>query len=89
MSLVQLWYRLSVVTRCDYCIMKYKEKCFLMLCAVYLWNKATACDNGLCLQVKHQFLGAFAKLRKATISFVSLSTYNWAPNRNIFIKFDI
>ena len=65
MSLVQLWYRLSVVIRCDYCVMKYKKKkkYVLILCTVYLWNKATACDNGLCLQLKHQFLGAFAKLR--------------------------
>jgi hypothetical protein len=54
------------------------------------WNKATACDNGLCLQLKHRFLGAFAKLRKAIFSFASLSACNnWAPNRNTLIKFDI
>ena len=50
--------------------MKYKEKSFLIPCAVYLCNKATACDNGLYIQLKHPFLGAFVKLRKATTSFV-------------------
>jgi len=43
------------------------------------------------------FLGAFAKLRKATISFVMsvrlslgpLEKKNWAPSGRIFMKFDI
>ena len=65
MSLVQLWYPLYVVIRCDYCVMKYKEKYFLMLCTVYIRNKAAACDNGLFLVV------VFTKWRKTTASFVS------------------
>jgi hypothetical protein len=39
------------------------------------------------------FLGAFAKLRKATISFVMSvcpsAWNNWVPTERIFIKFDI
>jgi len=38
------------------------------------------------------FLGVFAKLRKATISFKSVRLSAWhyfAPTRRIFMKFDI
>ena len=45
------------------------------------------------VQLKHKtFLGALAKLRKVTITFMSVRLYAWnnsAPNGRIFMKFGI
>ena len=70
-----------------------ENKIFLLFFKYWMHAFCPLCEN--CRLVL--FLGAFAKLRKATISFimpllspVSLSAWNnSAPSRRIFIKFDI
>jgi len=49
---------------------------------MYLWVKHN-CHNKL------RFLGAFAKLRETTISFVKSPWNNWAPTGRTFMKFCI